>query len=253
MAASERWDDIWDQKGKFSSGRLGQAFVRDVIYRTVRDIVRLEMPDCAHKLILETGSGTGLVSLDLAAEGADVFLLDLSPQALKLSRGFFARENLKPAMVQASVLSLPFKDGIFDFTWSAGVIEHFTEDEQVVIVNEMLRVTRSNGRVLLIAPSSRASTYMKAKRYADARAMWQPGHETPLATFKHIAAKTNADIIKEYRTGRIAELHFLKYYFEWSRVLWLAWCGVVEILSRILSRFNHLPGYLLVAILKRKQ
>jgi len=252
MGEPDRWDDIWNRKGGLSGTRLGRLFTRDIIYRTVRDILRLEVPDCAGKRILETGSGTGLVSLDLATAGAHTFLLDLSKQALVLSRTFFASEGLKPAMVQASILALPFKDGVFDITWSAGVIEHFARDEQIVIVSEMARVTKPQGSIILIAPSSAASTYMRAKRYADERSAWQPGHEAPIATFKPLAQEAGLDLVREYRTGRLAELHFLKYYFAWSRPLWLAWCGLVEIVSRLLSPLNHLPGYLLVGVLKKK-
>ncbi len=251
MGEPDRWNNIWIRKRGLVATRLGEFFAKDVIYRTVRDILQSEIPDSSGQHILEAGSGTGLVSLDLAIAGAHVLLLDLSSEALELSRSFFASEGLEPSMVQASILALPFKDVVFDVTWSAGVIEHFHEDEQIAIVKEMARVTKPKGKIILIAPSSQATTYLKAKRYADARSAWQPGHEIPITSFKQLAEKSGVHLDREYRTGRLAELHFLKYYFARWRPLWLGWCGFVEILSRLLGPLNNLPGYLLVGVLSK--
>jgi SAM-dependent methyltransferase len=251
MGQDERWDDIWSEKRRLSSGKFGSLLARDIIYRTVAGILKKEIPDASGMRILEPGSGTGLASLGLAERGAEVFLLDLSPEAVRFSRAAFEREHTKEATVQATILDLPFKDNAFDVTWNGGVIEHFKPDDQVRILNEMLRVTKPGGKVIVIVPSADGRIYCSAKAYADGQGLWRPGYEVPLSSLESVASRSQGRLIREYRTGLLAQLHFLKYYFAGWRPLWLAWCGLIEIISLVLSPLNNLPGYLLVAILEK--
>jgi ubiquinone/menaquinone biosynthesis C-methylase UbiE len=252
MEYNKRWDEIWSEKSRVTSGRLGPFLARDIIHRTVTGILKREIPEPWDKWILEPGSGTGLVSLELAGMGARVFLLDLSPEAIKLSRSEFARSGARQISVQASIIDLPFKDDSFDIAWNGGVVEHFDLDDQVWIVREMLRVTKPGGRVIILVPSSQGTIYMKAKRHADRHQAWQPGYEVPMATFAEIAARVEGKLLREYRTGYLAQLHFMKYYFGKSRFLRFAWAGFVEALSRVLFPLNRLPGYLLVAVFEKE-
>jgi SAM-dependent methyltransferase len=251
MADRDRWDHIWDEKRQATSGRLGAVLARDIIYRTVVGILRQEVPEAGGMRILEEGSGTGLVSLDLAKRGAEVFLLDKSPEALSFSRRGFTRAGFDHIGTRASILDLPFAGESFDIVWSGGVIEHFGRDEQVKIVKEMLRVTERDGRIVVIAPSAEARIYGKAKAYADSRKAWQPGYEVPILSLREIVEEAGGEVVGEYRVGLLAELHFLKYYFDFFKPLRFGWAGLVEVLSRILAPLNHRPGYLLVSVIKK--
>jgi SAM-dependent methyltransferase len=264
---NERWDDIWSAKQRLASGRLTSGLARDIIYRTVVDILRREIPDARGKRILEVGSGTGLVSLELAERGAKATLCDISPEALKFSEAAFARARaqskgkgnreatdgaLAGEMVLGSILDLPFEDNAFDVTWNAGVIEHFEGEEQLRALREMLRVTRPGGRVVVAVPWAGARIYLRAKKFADSRGAWQPGYEAPIATFKEIAARLPATLLHEYATGFLAQLHFQKYYFAKAKPLRLAWLGLVEGVSRVAAPLNRRPGYLLVAVMQQR-
>jgi len=252
MKQDERWDEIWSEKRRVTSGKLGAFLAKDIIHRTVTGILRLEIPDPGDRRILEEGSGTGLVSLGLAERGAAVFLLDKSDEALAFSKARFAEAGKDHLATQASILDLPFKDGSFDSVWSGGVIEHFTLEQQIRILKEMLRVTRSGGRVIVIAPSADARIYAKAKAHADRRKAWQPGYEVPISSLGEVAKGAGVDLAREYRVGLLAELHFLKYYFGNSKPLRMAWAGLVEVISRILFPLNRLPGYLLVSVFEKR-
>jgi 2-polyprenyl-3-methyl-5-hydroxy-6-metoxy-1,4-benzoquinol methylase len=251
MGHNDRWDDIWNEKRRATSGRFGLTLARDIIYRTVTDILKREIPDARGKRILEPGSGTGLVSLELARRGADVTLFDLSPEAVRLSKGLFQRQQTRETTVQGTILSLPFRDNTFDVTWNGGVIEHFEKPDQVEILREMLRVTKPDGKVIVIVPSAMGKIYMQAKAYADRHNLWQPGYEVPMSTLSHLVPDLPAALIREYSTGFMAQLHFMKYYFAGSRPLRLAWCGLVELLSLALFPLNRRPGYLLVSVLRK--
>jgi SAM-dependent methyltransferase len=252
MTDRDRWDHIWDEKRRATSGWLGSILARDIICRTVVGILRQEVPDARGRRILEEGSGTGLVSLELAGRGATVFLLDKSSEALSFSARGFAQARADHLATQASITDLPFASGAFDIVWSGGVIEHFVKEEQVEIVREMLRVVGPDGRVIVIAPSADARIYGKAKAYADSRKAWQPGYEVPISSLREIAESAGGELVGEYRVGLLAELHFLKYYFDFFKPLRLAWAGAVEIISRILAPLNHRPGYLLVSVIRTR-
>lgn len=252
MSQDERWDEIWSEKRRATSGRMGAFLARDIVHRTVSGILRREIPEPAGLSVMEEGSGTGLVSLGLAEHGATVFLLDKSDEALAFSSEKFTEARRDHLATQASILDLPFRDGSFDVVWSGGVIEHFTFEQQVRILTEMLRVTRPGGKAIVIAPSAGARIYGRAKAYADSRKAWQPGYEVPIASLGDVAEGARALIAREYRTGLLAELHFLKYYFGDSRRLRMAWAGLVEITSRILYPLNSLPGYLLVSVFEKE-
>jgi SAM-dependent methyltransferase len=251
MAENDRWDHIWHEKQRATSGWLGAILAKDIIYRTVVGILRQEVPQAQGRQVLEEGSGTGLVSLDLAKRGATVFLLDKSAEALSFSKGGFAETGVDHLATQASILSLPFADESFDIAWSGGVIEHFSKEEQIQILREMLRATRPDGRVIVIAPSADARIYGRAKAHADNRKAWQPGYEIPISSLREIVEGAGGELMGEYRVGLLAELHFLKYYFDFFKPFRLAWAGLVEILSRILAPLNRRPGYLLVSVIKK--
>jgi ubiquinone/menaquinone biosynthesis C-methylase UbiE len=252
MKQDERWDEIWNEKRQASSGRLGAFLAKDIIHRTVTGILEREIPKPGGVRVMEEGSGTGLVSLGLARRGAEVFLLDKSDEALAFSKAAFAEAGRDHLATQASIIDLPFKDASFDFVWSGGVIEHFTLEDQVRILKEMLRVTRPGGKVIVIAPSAEARIYGKAKAHADTRNAWQPGYEVPITSLGEVAAGAGETLTREYRVGLLAELHFLKYYFGSARSLRMAWAGLVEIISRLLYPLNRLPGYLLVSVFEKK-
>ncbi len=249
MSEQTRWDEIWAKK-RTVGGPFAALKGKDIIYKTVLDILTQEVSEPSGKRILEAGCGSGLVSLELARRGADVFLIDISPQALFLAHENFHSQGIGATMLLASVTDLPFEDNSFDVTWNAGVIEHFDHDGQIRAVREMLRVTKPEGSVIVIVPSAAASVYRFAKSFADKHNLWQPGYEQPILSLKELGKASGGSVVREYRTGFIAQFHFLKYLFWKVTPLRLGWCGLVE-LAGLLRPLNRLPGYLLVAVIKK--
>ena len=39
-----------------------------------------------------------------------------------------------------------------DLSWNAGVLEHYERDERLIIISEMVRVTRKGGRIIAFVP-----------------------------------------------------------------------------------------------------
>ena len=83
------------------------------------------------KRVLEAGCGRGIISARMAELGAEVYLLDISEEALQIARKHFIAKNLHAMFLHGDILDLPFRESTFDLVWNAGVMEHFEEGSRV--------------------------------------------------------------------------------------------------------------------------
>lgn len=105
-------------------------------------------------LVLDAGSGTGIVTLGFYKAGfrpKKTFAVDLSFNSLKISREHF-EQNAKTnatgvSVVQGNVLKLPFADETFDLVLSCGVLEYVSLDEGI---REFSRVLKKGANLVLI-------------------------------------------------------------------------------------------------------
>lgn len=97
-------------------------------------------------LALEVGSGTGQLAEHVAAAGYEIVALDRSRGMLGQLR---RRLPALPSVV-ASGNALPFADDSFALTYCVAVLHHVAEPGAVRdTLNEMVRVTRPGGHVLI--------------------------------------------------------------------------------------------------------
>lgn len=82
------------------------------------------------KTVLEVGAGAGRFTEILLERGAKVISVDLS-SAVEVNAANFA-PGPNHAVVQADVLSLPFKQNLFDLVVCLGVIQHTPDPEQTI-------------------------------------------------------------------------------------------------------------------------
>jgi ubiquinone/menaquinone biosynthesis C-methylase UbiE len=107
-----------------------------------------------NSLVLDAGSGTGIVTLGFHGAGfrpRKTIALDLSFNSLKVSREQFEKDKNTDAenisAVQGNVLNLPFADETFDLVLSCGVLEYVPLDEGL---REMARVLKTGARLVFI-------------------------------------------------------------------------------------------------------
>ncbi len=107
-----------------------------------------------NSLVLDAGSGTGIVTLGFQSAGfrpRKTVALDLSFNSLKVAHDEFRKDkktdagNIAP--VQANVLSLPFADETFDLILSCGVLEYVPLDDGL---KEMARVLKTGAKLVFI-------------------------------------------------------------------------------------------------------
>lgn len=110
--------------------------------------------------ILEMGSGTGLLSLYMGREGAEVTLLDSSKSALIYSSMLYQamkrtdKFSGKVKFVHRSFLSQSFLlDEKFDIVHNSGVIEHYNFTTAINIVKKMQEKVKNNGYVIVCVPN----------------------------------------------------------------------------------------------------
>ena len=105
-------------------------------------------------MVLDAGSGTGIVTLALHQAGfrpKKTIAFDLSRNSLKLAVEQTRKEKNVDASnieaVQGNILNLPFADESFDIVLSCGVLEYVDLDEGL---RESARVLKPGGKLVLL-------------------------------------------------------------------------------------------------------
>ena len=114
----------------------------------------LELQLDSESLVLDAGSGTGIVTLGFQDAGfrpRKTIALDLSLNSLKIARDQFGKEKSIDAAniesVQGNVLQLPFPDATFDLVLTCGVLEYVSLDAGL---KELARVMKPGGKLVFI-------------------------------------------------------------------------------------------------------
>jgi SAM-dependent methyltransferase len=113
--------------------------------------------------VLDAGCGTGSATAAMLADDLDAWGIDVGTLTDRWAEAGRRRDRF----MVADVTRLPFADGVFDAVVSLGVIEHIgTLDGHLTLapgyaaarqryVDELVRVTRPGGRVMLACPNKR--------------------------------------------------------------------------------------------------
>jgi ubiquinone/menaquinone biosynthesis C-methylase UbiE len=233
------WDGIW----------LGykEAPKWDETSEHVFDIMRRCLSYEPGSVLLETGSGTGRVSIRLAREkNIYAVLLDASVRAIKLSKEIAKNQSVENVgYIVGSLLDLPIRDGVANIVWSSGVIEHFESENQRQALKESCRCLEHGGLLISIVPNKQAVIYNIGRILAMKIGTWPYGYEEPLSPedFKQIAASP----FTVYSTGFLFQLSFI-YIPYVSTVVRRLTFGMKIFFRRIYEKLDReLPGYFLVA------
>ncbi len=123
-------------------------YERRRLYGRIEEVLSSELANGAS--VLDYGCGTGDWGLMLAAEGATVTLLDLSPIAIELvARRAIAGGidgSVRPIARDANDLSC-FADGEFDLIFASAALHHTLKYSAAL--SELIRVLRPGGQLIL--------------------------------------------------------------------------------------------------------
>lgn len=109
--------------------------------RLIRELIGPDAKD-----VLDVGTGTGLLAVEIAKAGHRVVGSDLTPEMLEQARLRSVRERVDVTWSEGDAMNLPFETGRFDVTVSRHVL--WTMPDPAKAFSEWIRVTKPNGRVV---------------------------------------------------------------------------------------------------------
>jgi SAM-dependent methyltransferase len=105
-------------------------------------------------------------------------------------------------VIQSDIKSLPFEDNTFDFSMSIAVIHHLDkEEDRVKAVNELLRVIKPGGKLLITVWAFENDDYSKKKKF-----------------------DIGDNIVKWNDRTKISE----RYYYIYNKLLFNKFCSKIE-------------------------
>ena len=115
------------------------------------------------KRVLDIGCGAGYGSAELADLAAQVFGLDVAPEAIEFARANYQLPNLR--FEQASCTALPHPDAGFDLVVAFEVIEHL--EDWRGFLSEACRVLAPGGQLIVSTPNKLYYTESRGKEGAN--------------------------------------------------------------------------------------
>ena len=147
MTSPKNTDNLHDKlRGRYEATQGGGSF-KDSLSEI------LKMIDVKQKKVLDVGCGRGEKTYAYLQNGAN-FVLGLDFSLLGLIRakeGLTSDNASKIKFVVGDAEKLPVKSDLFDLTILSEVLEHLQDME--LAINEIKRVTKNNGQILITAPS----------------------------------------------------------------------------------------------------
>jgi ubiquinone/menaquinone biosynthesis C-methylase UbiE len=137
-----RWPRVYD----FGTGMLGRRGKR--LLATLADDLQLQPGD----RVLDVGCGPGRLAIVFAERVAPTGSVDGIDAAVEMINRASSRARRRgvPATFQvARAQDLPFADATFDAVACTLALHHVAEDQQHTAVEEMYRVLKPNGRLLI--------------------------------------------------------------------------------------------------------
>lgn len=103
---------------------------------------------------LDVGLGYGLLEKEILDRklDLDLFGIDISKVAVKS-----ATKNLDGEFKKASIQSIPYNDNFFDCVVALDIIEHLSIESVKESINEIYRVTKKNGLIIVSVPTNETS------------------------------------------------------------------------------------------------
>lgn len=113
------------------------------------------------KQVVELGSGSGLGLVRLAQRSAIVTGVDYSEMANNFGRYLARHYDLshKANFVLRDYYNTGFEEEAFDVVFNAGVFEHLEGDDPKKLLEEMIRITRDGGYIVIAVPNDNSPFY----------------------------------------------------------------------------------------------
>ncbi|MAJ61143.1 MAG: hypothetical protein CBC48_14980 [bacterium TMED88] len=176
--------------------------------------------------VLDVASGVGQDSIALAERGADVIGVEPSSRMTGMATLFAAdKPGPMPRFVRGWSDRLPFPDASFDAAFCKGAMDHFDTPERAI--EEMARVTRPDGRVVLAIANFESLACRVGRALDDFRQDWlrrgplrsRRGYDAPSDHF----TRYEPELIREQAERHLRVDHFEGVSLGWGMPGWSKW------------------------------
>lgn len=148
----EKWEELYRQRSLDDFEKDAEAYQAHVPYILKSGFpVERYLSSQDRPAYLEIGSGPAFLALDLAQRGYLAICIDVSLEILKVASERFARRGLDGIFIQGDITRLPLQNDVVALAYGGGVIEHFSNTQDVV--NELYRVAKPGGTVFNTVPA----------------------------------------------------------------------------------------------------
>ncbi len=244
--SSSYWLSHWQQASSGGTDKI------DALSKKLAYYLRKEIDPITGKTILDVGAGTGRIDVLLAQAGAKLTLLDISDTSIAFCRNTFDHFSLEGTFIVLDMFEISASEALkeqFDVVFSSGVIEHYSEQEQQIILANMAYCCKPGGLVINFAPSYRGTIYRHTKEMLEKSGQWKFGVEFPVKTLQHCVSPT-LSMKREYdimflEQFSLTPLYGLRRILYYSLRLLLA-----KQLDRLYAQL--FGGYLLVSVFGKK-
>jgi len=170
-------------------------FYSDEMRKTVVDMAEVSR----NSKVVEIGCGTGFTTAEIVRRVGEenVTAVDLTPEQMVKAIRRFPKANF----LRGDAENLPFKDNSFDAAISAGSIEYWPNPQKGI--EEMARVTKDGGRVVILAPRKPSS--FLARKFAESIMLFP----------------TTEQCVEWYRNAGLKNIRYVETgpYFFWSKLV----------------------------------
>jgi len=122
-------------------------------YQKTFRLLKLDQPHEGSMSVVDAGCGSGAWGIRLAKRGYVVIGIDISRKLIKMARKLSKTENANFSPVLGDIEYLPFKSEIFDQCLCGGVLHHFRSRSLKLVVKELSRIVKKNGKIFIIEPN----------------------------------------------------------------------------------------------------
>lgn len=113
------------------------------------------LPELRGKRVLDIGCGMGTFTIEAASRGAQAVGLDLAPAGIAAAQRIAKSETASGAsFTLADAAVLPFADRSADIVIAADFTEHLDDDTLGRVLNDLARVTRTGGTLVIYTPEA---------------------------------------------------------------------------------------------------
>ena len=115
--------------------------------------IKTLLKDFANQHILDIGCHIGSMAKFYGSHAESITFIDINPFLIKCAK--FSNRNfpIRQSFICGSVENLPLQDSIFDTVIVSEVIEHIPKDEHNKVLEEILRVGKTNSVILITTPN----------------------------------------------------------------------------------------------------